>query len=202
MISTSVHASGRAAWVLSLAACPVFVAFLPGTQVTIAGSGFGAAQGTGGQVWLGTMNGVVQSWSDTQVVATVAPGAASGSARILQNGVMSNAVPFGVNSLHLTSVDPASGVAGTRSRLPARASGLAGQRRSGVAGKHGGAGGELERHAGGRHGGSGCAERGGEDSTEWRVEQREGFTVPAPGGNTLTPALLNMRWATRARCRR
>ena len=27
MISTSVHASGRAAWVLSLAACPVFVAF-------------------------------------------------------------------------------------------------------------------------------------------------------------------------------
>ena len=86
---------------------------VPGTTVTIAGSGFGAAQGTGGQVWLGTMSGVVQSWSDTAVVATVALGAASGSARILQNGVMSNAVTFGVNSLHLTSVSPTSGVAGT-----------------------------------------------------------------------------------------
>ena len=86
---------------------------VPGTTVTIAGSGFGAAQGTGGQVWLGTMSGVVQSWSDTQVVATVALGAASGSARILQNGVMSNAVTFSVNSLHITSVYPAVGVPGS-----------------------------------------------------------------------------------------
>ena len=34
-----------------------------------------------------SLSGVVQSWSDTQVVALVAPGAASGSARILQNGL-------------------------------------------------------------------------------------------------------------------
>ena len=47
MISTVVPASG-----------------LPGTQVTITGSGFGAVQGSG-QVLLGTMKGVVQSWSDT-----------------------------------------------------------------------------------------------------------------------------------------
>jgi hypothetical protein len=85
---------------------------VPGTQVTIAGSGFGAAQG-GGQVWLGTANAVVQTWSDTQIVALVASGSASGNALVLQNGVMSNAVPFAVNTLHLTSIDPNSGAAAT-----------------------------------------------------------------------------------------
>jgi len=85
---------------------------VPGTQVTITGSGFGAAQGYG-KVWLGTANGVVQSWSDTQVVAEVALGAMSGNAQILQNGVMSNAVPFAVNALHIASVTPNSGGPGT-----------------------------------------------------------------------------------------
>ena len=59
---------------------------VPGTQVTISGSGFGAAQGSG-QVWLGTAAGVVQSWSDAQIVALVAAGSASGNALVLQNGV-------------------------------------------------------------------------------------------------------------------
>lgn len=85
---------------------------VPGTQVTITGSGFGAAQGTG-QVWLGTANGVVQSWSDTQVIALVATRSNSGNAQILQNGVMSNAVSFAVNSLNITSVTPNSGGPGT-----------------------------------------------------------------------------------------
>jgi hypothetical protein len=85
---------------------------VPGTPVTISGSGFGAAQGNG-QVWLGTANGVVQSWSDTQVVAAVATGSATGNASVLQNGVISNAVPFTLNSLHLAGVSPASGAAGT-----------------------------------------------------------------------------------------
>jgi hypothetical protein len=66
---------------------------LPGATVTITGSGFGASQGMG-QVWLGTANGIVQSWSDTQVVAHVAASAASGRAQILQNGVWSNPVPL------------------------------------------------------------------------------------------------------------
>ena len=76
---------------------------LPGTLVTITGSGFGAAQGAG-QVWLGTVNGVVQSWSDTQVVALVAAGSTSGNAQVLQNGVMSNAVPFTVIAPYITSL--------------------------------------------------------------------------------------------------
>jgi hypothetical protein len=85
---------------------------LPGTQVTISGSGFGAVQGSG-QVWLGTVPAAVNSWSDGQVIATVATGAASGNAEILQNGVMSNAVPFTINLPHISGITPNSGGAGT-----------------------------------------------------------------------------------------
>jgi len=85
---------------------------VPGTQVIITGSGFGAAQGSG-QVWLGTAAGVVQTWTDTQVVALVGAGSTSGNAQVLQGAVMSNAVPFTVNTLHITSVSPASGAPGT-----------------------------------------------------------------------------------------
>jgi hypothetical protein len=85
---------------------------MAGTQVMISGSGFGAAQGTG-QVWLGTANGVVQSWSDTQIVALVAIGSASGNAQVLQNGVMSNALPFGTGTPQIAFVSPPSGSPGT-----------------------------------------------------------------------------------------
>ena len=83
-----------------------------GTQVTIVGSGFGTAQGSG-QVWLGTANGVVTSWSDGQVIATVASGSASGNAQILQNGVWSNAIGFNVNTPQISSVSPSAGAPGT-----------------------------------------------------------------------------------------
>jgi uncharacterized protein YjdB len=85
---------------------------VPGTPVTISGSGFGAAQGSG-QVWLGTANGVVQSWTDGQIVALVGNGALSGNAQVLQNGVMSNGVSFTVNSLNIATVTPNSGGPGT-----------------------------------------------------------------------------------------
>ncbi|MGA8430401.1 MAG: choice-of-anchor D domain-containing protein, partial [Candidatus Sulfotelmatobacter sp.] len=85
---------------------------VPGTQVTVTGSGFGASQGNG-SVWLGTAAGIVNSWSDTQVVATVSSGAISGNAQILQNGVWSNSVPFTVEVPHIQSINPNSGSAGT-----------------------------------------------------------------------------------------
>jgi hypothetical protein len=84
----------------------------PGTEVTITGSYFGAEQGAG-QVWLGAANGEVVSWSDTQIVAQVAAGSASGKVQVLQNGVWSNALPFDVDSLHLASISPDSGGPGT-----------------------------------------------------------------------------------------
>jgi hypothetical protein len=65
----------------------------PGTAVTISGAGFGGVQGSG-SVWLGSMAGQVQSWSDTQVVAVVAPGSLTGIVRIQQNGAWSNALTF------------------------------------------------------------------------------------------------------------
>ncbi|MFZ0317670.1 MAG: IPT/TIG domain-containing protein, partial [Candidatus Sulfotelmatobacter sp.] len=85
---------------------------LAGTQVTISGSGFGAMQGSG-NVWLGTVPAIMNSWSDGQVIATVAAGAATGNAMILQNGVMSNAVPFTINLPQITGITPNTGSAGT-----------------------------------------------------------------------------------------
>jgi IPT/TIG domain len=67
-----------------------------GAQVTITGNGFGATQGSG-LVWLGTQPGNVVSWSATQIVATVASGAKTGNARVLQNDALSNSVPFTVS---------------------------------------------------------------------------------------------------------
>ena len=58
---------------------------------TVTGTGFGTGSGT---AWLGDRAASVVSWSDTQVVATVDPSAKSGVAKILQNGVWSNAIPF------------------------------------------------------------------------------------------------------------
>ena len=84
----------------------------PGDSVTITGSNLGAAQGNG-QVWLGTAAATVASWNDTQIVATVAANAQSGSARVLQNGVASNAVAFTVSTPQITGIDPVSGPAGT-----------------------------------------------------------------------------------------
>jgi hypothetical protein len=54
---------------------------VPGTSITFTGSGFGNSQGNG-VVWLGSPAGQVVSWSDTQVVATVASGSLTGIARI------------------------------------------------------------------------------------------------------------------------
>jgi RHS repeat-associated protein len=66
-----------------------------GTAVTVNGSGFGAEQGSG-QIWLGTQPGIVTSWTDSQVVASVAPGSSTASALILQGGILTNAVSFTV----------------------------------------------------------------------------------------------------------
>ena len=85
---------------------------LAGTQVTITGSGFGANQGTG-NVWLGTTPGIVSSWSDSRIVATVASGAATGNVQVLQDGVMSNTIPFTINLPHVAGISPNSGSSGT-----------------------------------------------------------------------------------------
>ena len=68
---------------------------MPGTQVTFTGGGFGFSP-RNGVVWLGSTAGQVVSWSDTQVVATVAAGSLTGIARVEQNDAWSNAFGFWV----------------------------------------------------------------------------------------------------------
>ena len=86
---------------------------IAGTQITITGTGFGANQG-GGNVWLGSTYGVIVSWSDTQIVATVASGSKSGVAQVLQGGVWSNSINLTVTTPNITSVTPTTAVAGTQ----------------------------------------------------------------------------------------
>jgi len=59
-------------------------------QVTFTGSGFGAARGDGAAVFNNLVAASIVSWSDTQVVATVAANTNRGPASIVQNGVQSN----------------------------------------------------------------------------------------------------------------
>lgn len=84
-----------------------------GTSVTITGSHFGATQGAG-QVWLGTAAGVVTTWSDTQVVATIAEGSQTGQAQRLQHGVASNTVALTVagGAPDIQSIWPSQGAPG------------------------------------------------------------------------------------------
>jgi hypothetical protein len=85
---------------------------VPGTQVTINGTNFGATQGSG-QVWLGsTYAGSIVSWSNTQIVATVAANSTSGNAQVQQSGVWGNQVAFTVTSPSITSVSPTTARAG------------------------------------------------------------------------------------------
>jgi hypothetical protein len=83
------------------------------TQVTISGSNFGSTQGTG-TVWLGSSVGSVVSWSNTQIIATVASNARSGMAQVQQGGISSNAVSFNVNTATISAIVPTSGVPGTQ----------------------------------------------------------------------------------------
>ena len=84
-----------------------------GTQITISGSGFGTAQG-GGRILLGSLSGMVSSWSDTQIVANVSQSSTSGFAQVFQNGIASNKINFSVSAPAITSVTPTSGPAGTQ----------------------------------------------------------------------------------------
>jgi hypothetical protein len=83
----------------------------PNTYVTITGTGFGSQQGIG-QVWLGTTYGTVVSWSDTQVVATIALASRTGTAKVLQSGVWSNSLNFTVDTLTITRLSTNFGLPG------------------------------------------------------------------------------------------
>jgi RHS repeat-associated protein len=90
-----------------------------GTQVTVTGVGFGTTQGastvTFNSLNYGAVAATISSWSDTQIVATVPPTAASGSVKVTEGGVPSNTnINFTVPAPQITSISPASGSVGTQ----------------------------------------------------------------------------------------
>ncbi len=63
------------------------------------------------------------------IAALAADWALPGNAQVLQNGVMSNAVPFTVDALQLASISPTSGTRHCRHLHRQRLRGVSGKRR-------------------------------------------------------------------------
>jgi hypothetical protein len=83
-----------------------------GDSITITGTGFDNVQGSG-NVWLGSnYKGSIVSWSNTQIVATIASGVTSGVAEVLQSSVWSNTISLTVITPHITSISASTGRAG------------------------------------------------------------------------------------------
>ena len=115
----STYGGGYDAWLtkISNTASPSLTSInptsgVPGTQVTLTGTGFGAVRGTG-SVWLGNkLAGSIVSWSNTQIVATVATNVASGSASVQQAGTWSNSIAFTIISPTISGISPSTARAG------------------------------------------------------------------------------------------
>jgi RHS repeat-associated protein len=88
-----------------------------GTQVTINGLGFQATKGSSTVSFNGTVGAVV-SWNDTQIVATVPAGAATGPALVTVNGVDSNSdILFAMPNPMIASLSPSSGPVSTQVQI-------------------------------------------------------------------------------------
>lgn len=87
-----------------------------GSTITIAGSGFGATQGSS-RITFGTVNaGTARTWSDTSVTVNVPSGSTSGAASLIVGGKDSNPIDF-VIPANTGKITPVSGPAGTRITL-------------------------------------------------------------------------------------
>jgi RHS repeat-associated protein len=87
-----------------------------GNPVTINGSGFHASQGSNWVAFNG-WQGIVVSWSDTQIVATVPPGSSTGPVKAYVNGAFSNLLPYTVPNLLINTLSPSTGPVGTQVTL-------------------------------------------------------------------------------------
>jgi len=74
---------------------------LAGTSVTIAGSRFGASQGTS-TVWFNGFVASVSTWSDTSIVATVPAAASTGPVTVVTGSQSSNSLTFTVPVMSAT----------------------------------------------------------------------------------------------------
>jgi hypothetical protein len=89
-----------------------------GTQLTISGSGFQAAQG-GGRIYLGTNIWTPVSWNDTQIVVTVPAGAATGPVQVFTNNFLSSNQDFvfALPNPVITGLVPSAGPVGTQVQI-------------------------------------------------------------------------------------
>jgi YD repeat-containing protein len=86
-----------------------------GSQVTLNGANFGATQGTSSVSFNGSPAASIVSWSDTQIVATVADTTTSGPALVTVSGINSNrTLNFTVPAPQVESFSPAGGAAGAQ----------------------------------------------------------------------------------------
>ena len=85
-----------------------------GTSVTIAGSNFGASQGTSTVTFNGVSAGTASSWSASTITVNVPSGATTGNVVVTANGVASNSVNFTVPAPapNILSVAPSNGPVG------------------------------------------------------------------------------------------
>ncbi|MBI1766856.1 MAG: chitobiase/beta-hexosaminidase C-terminal domain-containing protein [Bacteroidetes bacterium] len=85
---------------------------LIGSSVIIAGSNFGAVQGTSNITFNGINAGAAISWSNTSITATVPSGATTGLVVVTVNGIASNGINFTLADLipPITSASPIGGV--------------------------------------------------------------------------------------------
>jgi hypothetical protein len=84
-----------------------------GSVVVIAGTGFGATQGTSTVAFNGA-TATVASWSSTGIVVTVPSGATTGNVVVTVSSANSNGIAFTVlSSPVITGISPSSGAAGT-----------------------------------------------------------------------------------------
>ncbi len=89
----------------------------PGSQVTIAGTGFHAAQGPG-SVWFNpSLSASVVSWSDTQIVVTVPNFATTGGVSVFQNLYSNSNVLMTVVNPVVTGVSPTAGASGSQVQI-------------------------------------------------------------------------------------
>jgi YD repeat-containing protein len=80
---------------------------IPGTPVTISGSGFGDTQSTS-MVFFNNAPAVATSWSNTSITAVVPPGASSGPVAVSVNGAASTSLAFSVGPT-IAAISPTSG---------------------------------------------------------------------------------------------
>jgi RHS repeat-associated protein len=88
-----------------------------GTQVTVNGSGFQATQGYS-TIYFNSRPATVTSWSDTQIIATVAANTTTGPVAVVVNNVWSNQdVVFTMPNPVITGLSPVSGPVGTQVQI-------------------------------------------------------------------------------------